>query len=128
MTMHRPLALAAAALLSLTACVEEPASGSRPEYSDHGDHEQPLVDVTCFTQDPGCGCLAGTPPIDCTLTEVRGDLVLCEAGASYCVEGVWSRARAGNGGMVGIRNAGGQANGMGRRPRTSERMIEAVLP
>ncbi len=80
------------ALLSVTACVGEELSPSesRPEYSETGDREQPLVDITCFTEDPGCGCEPGTPPIDCTLTEVRGDLVLCEAGASYCVEGVWS--------------------------------------
>lgn len=80
------------ATLSLFACVLEPddSSGSRPEYGDTEDHEQPLVDVTCFTEDPGCGCAPGSAPIDCTLTEVRGDLVLCEAGASYCVEGVWS--------------------------------------
>ncbi|MCA9535467.1 MAG: VWA domain-containing protein [Myxococcales bacterium] len=45
---------------------------------------------TCFTEDPGCGCVPGTEPVTCVHTEERGELVLCEAGAMYCVDGIWS--------------------------------------
>lgn len=79
------------AMLSLVACVEEPeGDGPRPEYGDTNEDQQALIDVSCFDEEPGCGCAPESPPIDCTVTETRGDVVLCEAGASYCVGGVWS--------------------------------------
>src|SRR5690606_7881766 len=38
----------------------------------------------------GCGCDAGTPPATCSTMEERGEVVLCQAGAMYCVDGRWS--------------------------------------
>ncbi|MCB9659714.1 MAG: hypothetical protein R3B40_16920 [Polyangiales bacterium] len=54
-------------------------------------HPNSVVDgPTCFAEEPGCGCTPGTESVTCVHTEERGTLVLCEAGAMYCVDGVWS--------------------------------------
>ena len=86
------LRLSSALLVLLGAgCVLEPGGPEAEENQGDGAYPSAIVaSPTCFTEDEGCGCDVGTPPVTCVHTEERGDVVLCEAGAMYCVDGVWS--------------------------------------
>lgn len=78
-------------VLSSTGCVLEP--GGRETDQNQGEGANPVGIIsapTCFAEEPGCGCAVDTPSVTCARTEERGDVVLCERGAMYCVDGVWS--------------------------------------
>ncbi len=77
------LSLVFAPVVLLTGCVVEDAPES-------GSPAPIVAPPTCFSEDPGCGCQLGTEPVSCVHTEEVGDRVICEGGAMYCVDGVWS--------------------------------------
>lgn len=88
------------ALLPLLGCG---GGDSRPAASGDLDGDGPppsslhqtAVDVECSEPDTGCPCAEEGAQVDCgTVSEHRGDYVICRPGARTCSAGVWGECTA----------------------------------
>lgn len=94
----KPLGLGGLALLLLFGCgagdSRAPAAAPLEDDGSPSQLHQTAIDP-CLNPAAGCPCDEAGVTLDCgTVTEHRGDYVICYPGAQTCNEGVWGECLA----------------------------------
>jgi len=75
-------------------------SGCGVADCDDGDPESTDECIACYDEKEGCLCTPGTAPLFCKpgLVQIGERTVLCNEGARYCRDGVWTECEPSLGG------------------------------